>query len=130
MGKTFWTTWLTFSVAMILFILSPFFMVLQMDLIWYGILLVFGFYSGTSGFAAIVKTGTMPINQQYTIPYSKMLILVILTWVLFLTTVIMQMIFKEMIYEVSKGFLIASGITGIFASTKKINIAIDIKKEK
>lgn len=123
-GKTFWINILVFLFAVVLFTMAKSFQA-DINYIWYGVMIVFGMYSGGDGIASIVTSRQMPRGKKYTTSYSKMMALVIFSWVLFIISAGMHLFYShisvDINMQVTTGFVTASGISGIFAGTKKIN---------
>lgn len=123
-GKTFWINIVVFITAILLFALNNFFQV-DINFIWYGVMIVFGMYSGADGIASLVTSRQMPKGEKYTTTYHKMLTLVIFTWILFIISAVMHVVYLRLDIDINMyittGFVTACGISGIFAGTKKLN---------
>jgi len=131
--KVFWVVVVAFAVAAILLMLTPILGFGQTAMLWLGVAFVFGSYSGCSGLPSVFTTKQMPKGEAYTASYPKMLIIVLMSWILFIIAMGAVLVawmlkggklnYSEIQSFLFQGFLFASAIGGIFAGVKKLNSA-------
>jgi len=133
-GKTFWINIVVFIMAIFLFIFNGIFNI-DVELVWYGVLFVFGSYSGADGISTLITSRQLPKGEKYTISYNKMLVLVIFTWSLFFISMVLSLVYHwrniEIDMHLETAFLSSCSISAIFAGTRKLNNGMkNLGKEK